>query len=63
MKLGGLQENLPKGLTIVGHAVATRSTLPILSNVLLAVDQGLGIFGWLENSLPWHPLCDMSTAL
>jgi DNA polymerase-3 subunit beta len=40
MKASCLQENLSKGLTIVGHAVATRSTLPILSNVLLAADQG-----------------------
>ncbi len=40
MKLSCLQENLSKGLSIVGHAVATRSTLPILSNVLLAADQG-----------------------
>ncbi len=40
MKLSCLQENLSKGLSIVGHAVATRSTLPVLSNVLLATDNG-----------------------
>ena len=40
MKASCLQENLSKGLSLVGHAVATRSTLPILSNVLLAADQG-----------------------
>lgn len=40
MKLSCLQENLSKGLSIVGHAVATRATLPILSNVLLATDNG-----------------------
>jgi len=40
MKLSCLQENLAKGLSIVGHAVATRSALPILSNVLLTADQG-----------------------
>lgn len=40
MKVSCLQENLAKSLSIVGHAVATRSTLPILSNVLLAADQG-----------------------
>ncbi len=40
MKASCLQENLSKSLTIVGHAVATRSTLPILTNVLLAADQG-----------------------
>ena len=40
MKLSCLQENLNKGLNIVGRAVATRSTLPITSNVLLATDEG-----------------------
>jgi DNA polymerase-3 subunit beta len=40
MKLSCLQESLAKGLSIVGHAVATRSTLPILSNILLATDGG-----------------------
>jgi DNA polymerase III subunit beta len=34
-----VQENLAKGLSIVGRAVAARSTLPVLSNVLLATDQ------------------------
>ncbi|MFC1975908.1 DNA polymerase III subunit beta [Chloroflexota bacterium] len=38
MKVYCLQENLAKGLGIVGRAVATRSTLPILSNVKLATD-------------------------
>ncbi len=40
MKLSCLQENLSKGLSIVSRAVASRSTLPVLSNVLLATDQG-----------------------
>lgn len=40
MKLSCLQENLNKGLGIVGKAVATRTTLPITSNVLLATDEG-----------------------
>ncbi|MEX2080888.1 MAG: DNA polymerase III subunit beta, partial [Dehalococcoidia bacterium] len=40
MKLQVLQENLQRGLSIVGRAVATRSTLPITSNVLLATDKG-----------------------
>ena len=40
MKVSCLQENLAKGLSIVGRAVATRSTLPVLSNILLATDQG-----------------------
>jgi len=40
MKVSCLQENLAKGLSIVGRAVATRSTLPVLSNILLSTDQG-----------------------
>jgi len=39
MKLSCLQENLAKGISIVGRAVATRSTLPVLSNVLLSTDE------------------------
>lgn len=35
MKLAVLQKNLKKGLAIVAPAVATRSTLPVLSNVAL----------------------------
>jgi DNA polymerase-3 subunit beta len=38
MRVSCLQENLAKGLSIVGRAVASRSTLPVLSNVLLATD-------------------------
>jgi DNA polymerase-3 subunit beta len=41
MKVSCLQENLAKGLNIVGRAVASRSTtLPVLSNVLLSTDNG-----------------------
>ncbi len=40
MKLSCLQENLKRGLAIVGHAVAGKSTLPVLSNILLATDEG-----------------------
>lgn len=40
MRVSCLQENLAKGLSTVGRAVATRSTLPVLSNVMLAADQG-----------------------
>ncbi len=40
MKVSCLQENLAKGLNIVGRAVSTRSTLPVLANVLLATDNG-----------------------
>ena len=35
-----MQEHLAKGLGIVGRAVATRSTLPVTANVLLATDGG-----------------------
>lgn len=40
MKLTCLQENLKRGLATVSHAVAGKSTLPVLSNVLLATDEG-----------------------
>ena len=40
MRISCLQENLAKGLSIVGRAVSSRSTLPVLSNILLATDQG-----------------------
>ena len=40
MKLSCLQENLARGLSIVGRAVPSRTTMPILGNVLLATDHG-----------------------
>ncbi|MCA9939804.1 MAG: DNA polymerase III subunit beta [Anaerolineales bacterium] len=40
MKVSCLQENLARGLSTVARAVSTRSTLPVLSNVLLATDSG-----------------------
>ena len=40
MKVSVLQENLARGLSIVGRAVSTRSTLPVLANVLLSTDGG-----------------------
>ena len=40
MNVSCLQETLNKGLGIVGRAVATRTTLPITQNVLIATDQG-----------------------
>jgi DNA polymerase-3 subunit beta len=40
MKVQVLQENLQRGLSIVGRAVATRSTLPITANVLVSTDRG-----------------------
>lgn len=58
MKLSCLQANLSKGLGIVGRAVATRTTLPITNNVLLATEQSrlklaatnleIAISYWLE---------------
>jgi len=39
MRLSCLQENLSKCLGIVGRAVATRTTLPVTNNVLLATEQ------------------------
>ncbi len=57
MKVSVLQENLAHGLSIVSRAVSTRSTLPVLSNVLIATDEGrlrlsatnleLGITCWI----------------
>jgi DNA polymerase-3 subunit beta len=57
MKLSCLQENLKRGLAVVGHAVAGKSTLPVLSNILLATDEGrlklaatnleVGITAWI----------------
>lgn len=38
MRLQLFQENLDKGLRIVGRAVAGRTTLPVMSNVLLTTD-------------------------
>ena len=40
MRVSCLQENLSRGLSIVARAVASRSTLPVLGNVLVATDQG-----------------------
>jgi DNA polymerase-3 subunit beta len=57
MKLSCLQENLARGLGIVSRAVAPRSTLPVLGNILLATENGrlrlsatnleLGITCWI----------------
>jgi DNA polymerase-3 subunit beta len=57
MKVSCLQENLAKGLSVVSRAVAARSTLPVLGNILLATDNGrlklsatnleLGITCWI----------------
>jgi DNA polymerase-3 subunit beta len=61
MRISCLQDNLAHGLNIVSRAVGTRSTLPVLSNVLLASDNGrlrvaatnleLGITAWIGASV------------
>ena len=40
MRVSSLQENLSRGLSIVGRAVATRTTLPVTQNVLVSTDEG-----------------------
>jgi DNA polymerase-3 subunit beta len=40
LKVNCLQENLARGLSIVGRGVSTRGTLPILGNVLLKTNGG-----------------------
>jgi DNA polymerase III subunit beta len=39
MKVTCMQANLARGLSMVGRAVATRSTLPVLSNILLSTEE------------------------
>ena len=40
MNISCLQENLQRGLAHVARAVASKSTLPVLGNILLATDRG-----------------------
>ncbi|MDQ3870803.1 MAG: DNA polymerase III subunit beta [Chloroflexota bacterium] len=40
MKLSVMQDNLARGLQVVSRAVSTRSTLPVLANVLLRTEDG-----------------------
>jgi DNA polymerase III subunit beta len=40
VRLSVLQENLAKGISVVGRAVSSRSTLPVLGNILLSTDDG-----------------------
>ena len=57
MKVTVLQENLARGLGVVSRAVSSRSTLPVLANILVATDEGrlrlsatnleLGITCWI----------------
>lgn len=61
MKVSCLQEQLQRGLSRVGRAVASRSTLPVLSNVLLSTDQGrlkiaatdmaVGVTTWIDATI------------
>ena len=61
MKLTCNQQDLARGLSTVSHAVSTRSTLPILSNILLAAENGrlrlsatnleIGITCWVPASI------------
>lgn len=40
MKISCTQENLAKGLGIASHMISTRTTLPVLNNILLKVEKG-----------------------
>ena len=64
MRVSVLQENLHKGLSIVGRAIQSRPTLPILANVMIATDDArlqlsatnleLGITHWIGAKVE-HP--------
>jgi DNA polymerase-3 subunit beta len=43
MKVSCIQDNLSKGLAIVGRAVATRSNIPITQNILITVTKSSGL--------------------
>ncbi len=57
MKVSVSQQQLAHGLSLVSRAVAPRSTLPVLANILVATDEGrvrlsatnleLGISCWI----------------
>src|SRR5437764_10076187 len=57
MKISCLQENFHKGLQTVGKAVANKTTLPVLNNILVSTDRGrlklaatnleVGITNWI----------------
>lgn len=61
MRVSCLQDNLARGLNIVGRAVNTRSPLPVLANVLISTDNGrlrlaatdtkIGIVAWIGASV------------
>ncbi len=58
VKITCKQQDLSRGLSIVGHAVSTRSTLPILANILVTTDHNrlklsatnleIGINCWID---------------
>ena len=58
MRVSCLQENLQRALGRVGRAVASRTSLPVLSNVLISTDDGrlriaatnleIGVTTWIE---------------
>lgn len=58
MRVSCLQENLQRALGRVGRAVASRTSLPVLSNVLISTDEGrlriaatnleIGVTTWIE---------------
>ena len=58
MRVACLQENLQRALNRVGRAVASRTALPVLSNVLIATDNGrlriaatnldIGVTTWID---------------
>lgn len=58
MKIAVMQEHLQKGLNHVSRAVATKTSLPVLGNILLATDRGqlklaatnleIGITAWVD---------------
>jgi len=58
VKITCKQQELSRGLSIVSHAVSSRSTLPILANILLSTDKGrlrlyatnleIGINCWID---------------
>lgn len=61
MKVSCLQENLQRGLGRVSRAVATRTTLPVLSNVWMGTEEGrlkiaatnmeIGVTTWIDASV------------
>ncbi|HEV2108538.1 MAG TPA: DNA polymerase III subunit beta [Thermomicrobiales bacterium] len=61
MKVSCLQDQLQRGIAQVSRAVASKTALPVLSNVLLASDEGrlriaatnleIGITTWIEASI------------